>query len=244
MALTISNVNSANSTTASATLAVTGVTADVNDWLVVIVSADNAGTNGASALSTVTDSASNSYSLRSDTTNDPSNASAGISLGIYTSKITAALSSGSITINFSPNVTSKAAVVKRVVPGAEERVVFRSVGGGATGSTSTVTQTASSVANGDTVMFGFAVEDTTANLSDSDTTNGSWSTVYTTAGNTGTAGTSAAVSSQHKTVSATGDQTWDVTLANNRDWASNYVVLYPASIYVNGRWTINGVRTK
>lgn len=134
MALTISQVGSNNSTASSATLAVTAVTAAVGDWLVVMVAADNAGTSGAASLTSVTDSAGNSYTM-TRSNYDPGSASAGVTFGLFRSKLTATLTGGTVTANFSPNTTAKAMVVYSIAPGANEVVAFDRVGAGYTGTT-------------------------------------------------------------------------------------------------------------
>ena len=115
---TITDHASANSTTSTATLDVTGVTAAVGDWLVLACAADNAGTAGVSSTSaTITDGAGNTWTRRSETNNTPGGAvSDGTTLSIWTCAVTSALSSATITINFSPNTASKAAILKKIAP--------------------------------------------------------------------------------------------------------------------------------
>lgn len=243
MALTISTAGSNNSTTSGATLQITGVTAAVGDWLVIAISSDNQGGGGQVSLSSVQDSASNTWEQRSITNNDPGAAGAGITLGIFTAKITNALSSGSVTVNFSPNTTSKAAALFKVTPGAGEEVAFRAAGPGATATSSTAqTITATAVQNGDTIFGAVALESNALPTADSDTTNGSWSAAHTANANTGTAATSTVISSQHKTVNATGDQTYN-TSSSSADIAINWITLF-ASQLLRGHWAINGITTK
>ena len=236
MALTISQVGSNNSTASSATLAVTSVTAAVGDWLVVMVAADNAGTSGAASLTSVTDSAGNSYTM-TRSNYDPGSASAGVTFGLFRSKLTATLTGGTVTANFSPNTTAKAMVVYSIAPGANEVVAFDRVGAGYTGTTKSITATA--VANGYTIFAGMAVETLAAVTADTDTTNGSWSSQYTAVGNTGTSGTSMRVCGQYKTVTATGDQTFNT--ATSGDGAVNWLTLYPAPAGLLGYWGMTGV---
>lgn len=236
MALTISQVGSNNSATSTATLAVTAVTAAVGDWLVVMVAADNAGTNGAASLSSVTDSAGNSYTMTSSTY-DPGAASAGASFGLFRARITATLTGGTVTANFSPNTTAKAMVIYKIAPGANEAVAFDRVGAGYTGTTKSIT--ASAVTNGYTIFAGMAVETNAAVTADTDTTNGSWSSQYTDMGNTGTSSASMRVCGQYKTVTATGDQTFNT--ATSGDGAVNWLTLYPVPAGLLGYWGMTGV---
>lgn len=232
MALTVTNAGSNNSTTSGATLAVTAVTAAVGDWLVVMVAADNAGTNGAASLTTVTDAGGNTYTAAL-TNYDPGTASSGATFGLYYAAVTTALSSATVNANFSPNTTSKAMLIYRVVPGANETVTLDRVGPGVASTTKAITATA--VASGYTLFAGMAVETLSAVTADSDTTNGSWSSQYTELASTGTTATSMRVCGQYKTVTATGDQTFDT--ATSGDGAVNWLTLYPRY----GYWAINGV---
>ena len=236
MALTISQVGSNNSTASSATLAVTAVTAAVGDWLVVMVAADNAGTSGAASLTSVTDSAGNSYTM-TRSNYDPGSASAGVTFGLFRAKVTATLTGGTVTANFSPNTTAKAMVIYKIVPGANEVVAFDRVGAGYTGTTKSIT--AAAVTNGYTIFAGMAVETNAAVTADTDTTSGSWSAQYTAVGNTGTSTTSMRVCGQYKTVTATGDQTFNTSTSG--DGAVNWLTLYPAPAGLLGYWGMTGV---
>lgn len=236
MALTISQVGSIHSVTSSATLAVTSVTAAIDDWLVVMVAADNAGTSGAASLSSVTDSAGNSYTM-TRSNYDPGVASDGATFGLFRAKVTATLTNNTITANFSPNTTAKAMVIYKVAPGANEVVAFDRVGAGYTGTTKSITATA--VTKGYTIFAGMAVETNAAVTADTDTTNGSWASQYTAVGNTGTSTTSQRVCGQYKTVTATGDQTFNTATAG--DGAVNWLTLYPAPAGLLGYWGMTGV---
>lgn len=226
MALTITAAGSANSTTASASLTVTGITAAVGDWLVVVCAADNAGTSGASSMGSASDSASNTWTTRAITNRTQvSSAADGATLGFFTAQVTSALSSGTVSISFSPNTTSKAAVVWRVQPGTGEAVAYGTVGPGATGSTSAPTITTSSITNGTTVFGAWAGETNAAVTADSDTTNGSWATQQTAVASTGSAASSQTVATQYKTVTGTGTQTYNLT-TTVVDYAINWLTLY------------------
>jgi hypothetical protein len=226
MALTISNTGTVGNTTSSATLAITGITAAVGDWLVVHVAADNNGTAGAASLSTtMTDSAGNTFVNRSITNRTAGAVADGVTLGLWTAEVTSAISNGSITVNFSPSTPAKAAVVKRVAPGAGEVVEFVEVGPGASGSGTAYSITATAVQSGHTIFGATGLEQTTAAAADTDTTNGSWSSAYTAAGSTGTNGTSISITSQHKTVTATGNQVYNTSSGSTRDWAINWLTL-------------------
>ena len=229
MALTISQAGSNNSTTSTATLVVTLTqSVSVGDMLVVCIAADNQGSAGAASISSVTDSKSHTYTSRASQNNDPGAANAGATVAIFVAPITTAMTtSDTVTINFSPNTTSKAAVIWEVVAGATEFPKYLS-NGGTTGSTANPSLASTSISSGDAVIYALAAESNATLTGDSDTTNGSWSTLYTTAGNTGTSATSMTVGSQYKVTTGTGTQTWNTTLTSS-DWGISYIVVDPAA---------------
>jgi hypothetical protein len=226
MALSISQAGSADSIVSGPTLAVTTVTAALGDWLVVAVAADNAGSGGAAAIASVTDSAGNVYDEIAITTYDPGAANAGVSLGIFTCEVTATLAAGSVTVNFSPDVGSKAAIIYRVEPGSGDTIAFRSFGNGATGNGTDASLAASAIAAGETI-FSFAAHETAGAVTgDPDATEGAWSAVYSDLADTGATLTSMRVSGQYKTVAAAGDQVCDWSTSIARDYAINWLCLY------------------
>lgn len=228
--LTISDSGNGNSTSSGATVA-TGstVTAATGDWLVALVAGDNNGTNGAASLSSVSDSQSNTWTQRALITNDPGAAAAGATIGVFTAPITNALASGTVTANFSPNTTFKAIQVYRVQPGAGNQVVFVAADtSGVTTNATTHSSNTVSVTSGDTIFGAAGIEDRGTITGDSDTTNGSWSTIITRLADGGGVGTSMSCSSQYKTVSATANQTWDITTTAGRDSAVTYLILRPS----------------
>lgn len=226
-ALTISDLGNGNSSSSGATVA-TGstITASTGDWLVAIVAADNNGTNGATSLSSVTDSSSNSWTQRALANQDPGAAAAGATLGIFTAPITSAPSSGTVTANFSPATTSKAIQVYRVQPPAGCAVIYIDADAtGTTGASAASATTTVSVIINDTIFGAVAIETGTPGPSgDADSTNGSWSSALIRAGNTGTNATSMVNLSQYKTATATGNQTHNSTFSST-DWAASYLIL-------------------
>lgn len=233
MALTITDLGNATSTSSSATL-VTGatITASVGDWLVALIAADNNGTSGAASLTSVQDSQSNTWTQRALINRTPGSAAGdGATLGVFVCEgVTNALSSGTVTANFSPNTISKAIEVYRVQPGAGETIQF--VACDATGNkSSTATHDAPtvSVTNGDTIFGAAAIEETATPTGDSDTTNGSWSTLIARVASTGLFASSMGCASQWKTVNATGNQSWAATTGSARDSARTYLIVGPVS---------------
>lgn len=230
MALTISQAGSGNSTTSSATLAVTLTQSfAVGDMVVVCIASDNNGTNGADSVTSVTDSQSHTYTLRASQNNDPGAAAAGASVNIYTTLVTTAMTTSDVvTANFSPNTASKAMVIWEVAPGAGETPTYIS-NGGSTNNGTNPALTSSSITSGDAVVYALAAETAATLTGDSDTTRGSWSTLHSSVANTGTSGTSMTVGSQYKVVTGTGTQAWGTTLSTS-DWGISYIILHPAVV--------------
>lgn len=239
MAITFANITTANSTSSGATLVASSVTVSAGVWVVVAVAADNNGTSGVASLTGVTDSASNTYTQLSLTNRTAgSAASDGTTLGIYLAKITTALSSGSITANFSPNTTCKAMSIKSITVDTAGETLFYDVGPGVTGSGTAYSSGAVSVTNGYTIYGATALEQIAAATADSDTTDGSWSAAHTASADTGSNTGSQSITTQQKTVTATGNQTYNTGSGSTRDYALNYVIFFPSIL---GYWSVNGV---
>jgi len=231
MAATVSDLANGVGTTSTTTVVtgatVTGAVAS-RDWFVVVVAGDNNGSAGVASLTTVVDSgASNVYTNRALINYDPGAAAAGATLGIYTCPVTADITNGTITANFSPATVAKAIQVYRVRPATGEVVSF--IAADATGVTGSATSHAAatvSVTIGDIIFGATAIETNTAVTGDTDTTNGSWSAVVTRLANVSATDLSSITSSsQYKTVTATGNQDWACTTAAAKDSARSYLVL-------------------
>lgn len=232
MPFTITNVDAQNlGASLGSTLTLTA-TAAAGTMLVLACSADNRGLLGVSSLSTtVTDTAGNTWVNRSLTNYTPGGAASdGITLGIWTCRVTAAMVAATVTLNFSPTTAGRAAILYLVTPGAGEMITVGSgVGPGYSGTGTAYTASAVSVTSGSTI-FGFtALERNSPPTADSDTTNGSWSVAYTTTGVAGTSSQHATLSGQWKTVNATANQTYN-TSNSSVDWALNYLILTPLII--------------
>jgi hypothetical protein len=226
----VTTEGSGNSATSTATLAFDcGDSFAAGDIIVVCISCDNAGGSGATSLSSVTDAGGNVYELL-QATYDPVGASAGQTVGIAWARITTALiTTDDVTINFSPNTTSKAAVVFKLDPDTGitlQKVTSGFTAGSATG---TPTVTTASVAIGDVVIAALAAESNATVTQDGDSTNGAWGTQITATGNTGTSGTSSRVAAQHKIVTATATQTYNPTLTSC-DNILGWIIFTPAFI--------------
>lgn len=227
MAGTVSDLGNGVSTTSNTTVA-TGatITAAVGDMLVVAVAASNDGAAGISSLSNVVDSDGlNVYDLRALINYNPAAAGAGATLGLYTCNVKFALSSDTITANFSGNTDQKAIQVYKIVPGAGESVIFVDADTvGQTGSSTTHAANAMTVANGDIIFSAAAIETDDAVTGDADTTNGNWSSVLTRLADAGVDAVTISCVSQFKTVNATGAQNWACTTVSARDSARGSII--------------------
>jgi hypothetical protein len=187
--------------------------------VVLVVAADNAGTNGADSITTASDAKGHTYTARATTGRDPGAANAGCTVRVFTATVGSGgmASTDQITVNFSPNTTSKAAVVWRVTGlGAPEFVAITKQNNF---TNNPLAETTGTITDTHAVICGLAVESNGSLTFDSDTTNGTWTSGAQTTADTGTSDTSIIVGSQCKIVTATATQTWNVTLPGSRDWA-------------------------
>jgi hypothetical protein len=240
MAATITDLAGGTSTSSSSSYTsaatVTATAAD-RDWLVVIVGVANSGTLN---LSSVTDSAGNTYTERATRQYTPFPGIGGC-FGVYTTEVTSDITNGQVTVNLSSSSANKAVQVYRFRPGTGE---FASYIEGATfaGSTATSHSVPSiSVTDADTIFCFAGISDDSTWTGDSDTTNGSWSTLVTRIAASATPDVN--LSSQYKTVTATGNQTWTVT-GPSRPGVPGYIILrsdVPSSIEaLAGSYAITG----
>lgn len=144
----------------------------VGQWLAVVIAGDNNGTGGVSSLSSVTDSQSNTYTVvNSQVTNNAGSAAAsGVTTAIYLAQATTALTtSDTVTVNWSPNTTSRAVVLLKMPRLTGDAVGFASATG--TGTSPSVTASAASPAR--SVVVGVvAAEANTTTGSESGTSGG------------------------------------------------------------------------
>jgi hypothetical protein len=229
MALTFTQLTTNNSITSTATFDVPGVTAAIGDLLVLVVGADNAGTAGVSALGNVTDSAGNTWINWGATNQTPTAAAGdGATLCFYTSRLTAALSAGTVTVALSPNVTAKVATLCKFTGNSPSILL---VGPGVTGQGTLISSgTIAAVPSGVSLICAIAVENNASGGADSDTTLGSWVAASQPTANTGVALTSITMTRQHKSTTGAGDQVWDVNVGGTvRDYALNWLIVFEAA---------------
>lgn len=142
---------------------------------VLWIAADNNGTNGASSNlpATLTDSKSNTWTLRQNPIFDNGTAGQGVEIGIYTAPITTPL-----VINDTVAITYTTANVAAKSSGVFEfanATAYLTGGVGTGATTGTPTVTTSDITSPDYVIGVAAVENDNTWTQDSDTTNGSWS---------------------------------------------------------------------
>lgn len=242
MAITVSDLTSATSIISSASLTISNITANIGDYLFIAVAADNAGSNGVASLSdSISDSVGNVYTLQRKINRTAGVVLDGVTLGIWLTRIEIPTSNATITIPFSPNTVSKAAIVKKLVCLSQERINVREAGTGATGSSTAQTISAVSMTSGDTIIGVLGVEQTTQPTADSDTTNGIWSAQQSASASTGTNGTSITIAAQNKTVSNSGTQTYNTSTSVSGAWAMNYITLYTTLTGWVGCWSLNRI---
>lgn len=218
MSLTPTDRGSGGNTTAATSF--TGVspsgTIAAGSMGVLIITADNAGAGGATAVcpATITDSKGNVWTRRRNPIFDPGAAAAGVEIAVYTSLLTTALlATDNANFNWAAgvSVTAKNFAFKEVSASAGvPTYVTGADGTGATTGTPTITTT--SIANGDLVIGFGGSESADTWAGDADTTNGSWSTKVSRAAGTGATGMT--LFTQHKVVTAAATQTFNPTLTS------------------------------
>jgi hypothetical protein len=223
---------SASNASSSTTYAITpGSNFAAGSLAVICLSADNSSSGGSTNnISSVTDTHGNVWRARQTPIFDNGAASAGIQGGIFTTDMSAGvLTTGStITVTFGVTLTAKSYALWEVTPTAGWIPLFLAGGnqaGVAVTAGATYTITTGSIEVADVVICCVAMESGTTQTytADTDTTNGSWSSVqYSEVGST-TSGN--CIGSQAKTQTTTGStQSYDAVLAAAADsvgcWAS------------------------
>lgn len=210
-------VGSNTSYTSSTSLVITAAAnVPARSVVVVRVAADNL--NATTPTFTVADSKSNTWSLVTQSAVNATPA-AGVAGAVYVSRISTALVIGdTITITLSGAVVAKAAHA-HAYSGLASATPRQSLNSSAASTAFTAGPATSAVA-GDIVIGTGAYEHVAAqSTGDTDTTNGSWSSIVN-ATTSGTTNTGVQVFGQHKTITAAGNQTYDFTLSNSSEWLS------------------------
>jgi hypothetical protein len=205
--------------------------------IVLCIAYDNSGTNGADPYSSITDTQGNTWTPRQDVLNDPGAASAGVVTRIFTTLQNAAalVSGNTVTVSVSPNVTAKVWTLTEIASTVAGEVPTVIAGATASGTSSTPTITSASIGIDQCIVacLGFENDGGTM-VGDSDTTNGSWSTVQ--QGVTTALATSGQrINSQGKVVTAAGTQTYNSTSsAGSGDWGAAWIEVGLSSVLTPG----------
>lgn len=191
-------------------------TTAVGDFLIMGVAVDNSGLS-APTLDSFTDTQGNTWTVQSQGTASPtSGAGSGIRVMLATCPVTTAHAVGDfVTATFSASVTAKAGVViglSGANTGTPNNIATASGTNGA--STTAISQNPS--ASGKCIVLVSGFENNAAPTGDSDTTNGSWSSVAEDHTTGGGATANIAVGVQTKIVTASGAVNCSMTGA--ADW--------------------------
>lgn len=232
--LTVTNRGTQAFPTTGTTMAFVPTTTLVAGTLgVILYVAPNSGSGGNTKIftsSTFNDSVGNTWTRRLDALYDPSTANQGIEIAVYTSPVTTQVTaSDNITVTISPTTLNKLVMLWEVsgANGTPTYVTSAAISDGLTsGQNGTaVSVTSSSITNGDAIIaWNGGRDNTTQSAVDTDTTNGSWSSVMT----IGT-GTATRMESQYKVTTGTGTQTWDITLGAAVNWECGWIQVREAT---------------
>jgi hypothetical protein len=187
----------------------------VGNYLIMRISCNNTGSAGASALSSITDPRSNSWTI-SQITQDPGAADAGITCAIAYAKVANAYTNGDdITVNFSPAVTSKAMIIEEW-SGIHATVPVAVAATTQTTATTTPTISRTPTAAGQLMYAALATEGPIGDAFtyDSDNTAGAWFVLGRNATTNATAAANACAAGAAKVVTGTSAQTWNSTITS------------------------------
>ena len=228
---TITNLGTGSDPGPSGSRAVINVTANVGDLVVVIYATANSGASGAAISISVSDTsteagAANVYTQRLQVNYSPGGvANDGITLTFFTSVLTRAITADNINASFSPSSAQGNAVAAiGFRPSAGKTASYVGAApSGVTGNSANPQITTNTILNGETVVCAMATEGNATTTGDSDTNDGTWSSLY---GVTSSGTTDAGqVRTQHKFLTADSTQIWNPTLSAAQDHALGYIVI-------------------
>lgn len=233
MALTLTNRGTATNNTANTSFNVAVASnCTAGATIVIAIAADNSASQGATNdISNVTDSIGNAWSVVPNTAVvfDNGAASAGVQGSIWhTRQLIGAIQIGTtITVSTASTCTAKTVTFTEITAAAGSYAGLSTGGAKAAGATATAANSGASgtINIGQAAVFAIYIEAGTTQTctGDSDTTNGSWSTLqYTEIGST-TSGS--CIASQGKVqTTANSAQTYDVTLGLSSDYRSSWAI--------------------
>lgn len=193
------------------------------DLILVAIHADNAGTSGVAAISSVTDSTgANTYSSVVSRNQTSGAANDGLTVAIYSTVLASDWASATtVTVNWSPNVTAK--TIRVVVVTGSDSTAYSTGTNSGSGATYDSNVTAS-LASGDLIFAAVGNESNTNPVADSDTTNGSWTTLASASGGGGGDATKMSSRDHYKVVTGAGTQQCNGSTGASTDWAVAYAL--------------------
>lgn len=202
------SVGTSNLTSSGQQLTLAAGNLPIGSFGIVFTAYDNAGTQGADPVSSVTDSGGNVWTSRAFSLYDPGAASAGIVIKIFTSTISVEPTNLTLSFGVACVYTGYLSRATSDVNGTLS-YISGAAGTGANDTVPTVTSTSISIND---MIIGFGGKKDINNwVADADTLNGSWSAATSWLTGSGTAGLSGII--QTKTVTVAGTQTYNPTLA-------------------------------
>lgn len=187
-------------------------------WAVCHVSLNNTGTGGAAyGTLTLTDSLGNTWTRRQSPIADPGSTNQGVEGAIFTTPMNGGVIQTSTVITVTTDIACArhAVSIEEITPTSGSTLSYVTGGVSSAQNTSTPTITTGSITSGNLVSCGCFYEYGSPAAGDSDTTNGSWSTMQ----NPDAGVTEAGVGlvSQRKVVTATATQTYNVDIFDVTD---------------------------
>lgn len=233
MSLTITARGSSSDKTSASSISISPASNFGAGLAVLVVAYDNSTSTGADPFTssgTITDTSGNTWTSRAARTNTAaSSANDGTIIRVFTSpqNVATLTTTSTITLgSLSTAVVAKAWALWQATSNSGE--AYYVTGATTTGSGTAFTFTTGSIAVGDAVVCGLALEADSSGADDADTTNGTWSTgqAANTTGNP--TASNQGVRSQYKIQTTTAStQTWNFTTANS-DWAAAWIQISDA----------------
>jgi hypothetical protein len=199
----------------------------IGSLAVLVIAYDNSGSSGADPYSSVADNAGvgHIWLPRHNTLRDPSTASSGCVLRIFTCALGAPLeTTDTVTVTVSSSAVWAAALWE-IVPDPGYTAAYASQATGAGNATTTPSATGPSCAVGDITIGGIAYEygETTV-TKDTDTTNGTWNTAQDVAFGSTTSGMNVCTQAKVQTTTPS-TQTYNTTHTTSSDWAAGCITV-------------------
>jgi hypothetical protein len=227
----------ANLTSETSSVLTTDTAAFLGTTIILRISSNNSGTNGAAPTMSVTDSAGNTYTGRTDANADPGAANAGVSNWTFTAPVTTTLPiGGTITMTYGTATTAKAAQAEcwTGLNNSSLVAVAQSAIGGSTPGTSP-TASIQPTAVGQLVYVNLGAEGIAGDTftGDADSTDGSWVALTARASADATRTNNVYTKGQYKIVTGTTTQSWAATITS-ADFCGDIIVFNLATNATNG----------